>query len=112
MEELLSAEVQRVHDQQRPRTARVNTLKMSVADAVDWLRSPHPEHSCQPLQVHVTNIQQCGHSMHTLAGALLCCRAACQAATFQTFTGDSFLASQMLVNTCMTVAQWRRTSDA
>ena len=112
MEELVSSEVQRVHNQQRPRTARVNTLKMSVADAVDWLRSPHPEHGCQPLQVLSKDIQQCSHSMHTLAGVLLCCSAARQAATCQTCTGDSFLASQMLVTTCMTVAQWRRRSDA
>ena len=51
VEALLSAEVQRVHEQQRPRTARVNTLKMAVADAVAWLSSPPPEHSSQSPQV-------------------------------------------------------------
>ena len=51
VEGLLSSEVQRMHEQPRPRTARVNTLKMSVADAVAWLSSPPQEHGCQPIQV-------------------------------------------------------------
>ena len=64
MEALLSSEVQHVHEQQRPRTARVNTLKMSVAGAVAWLSAPPPEHSCQPPQVPTMlyRQQECTHS--------------------------------------------------
>ena len=55
VEGLLSKDVQRAHEQQRPRSSRVNTLKMSVAQALRWLSSPPPEHSsyahkvCGPL---------------------------------------------------------------
>ena len=45
VEALLGAELQHMHKQQQPRSARVNTLKMSVPQALAWLRSPPPEHS-------------------------------------------------------------------
>ena len=51
VEALLSSDVQRLHEQQRPRTARVNTLKMSVATALAWLSSPPPEHSSHAYEV-------------------------------------------------------------
>lgn len=55
VEGLLSKDVQQALEQQRPRSARVNTLKMSVAQVVRWLSSPPPEYSsrahkvCKPL---------------------------------------------------------------
>jgi hypothetical protein len=45
VEGLLSRQVQHAHEQQRPRSARVNTLKMSVSQALQWLSSPPLEHS-------------------------------------------------------------------
>ena len=55
VEGLLSKDVQQAHSQQRPRSARVNTLKMSVAQVLRWLSSPPPNYSshahkvCEPL---------------------------------------------------------------
>ena len=45
VEALLGAKLQHMHKQQQPRSARVNTLKMSVPQALAWLRSPPPVHS-------------------------------------------------------------------
>ena len=45
VEALLGAKLQHLHKQQQPRSARVNTLKMSVPQALAWLRSPPPVHS-------------------------------------------------------------------
>ena len=44
VEALLGAKLQHMHKQQQPRSARVNTLKMSVPQALAWLRSPPPAH--------------------------------------------------------------------
>ena len=45
MEALLGAKLQHMHKQQQPRSARVNTLKMSVPQALAWLRAPPAAHS-------------------------------------------------------------------
>ena len=72
VEGLLSSEVQQLHEQPRPRTARVNTLYMSVADAVAWLSSPPQDHCPPGTDLHDHPLVQSAHLILQVAPHLVC----------------------------------------